>query len=122
MRINDVKVSKNFKLYEFECKDGSNLVKIDPRVIECVQRLRDIVGKPLYINSGYRTPEHNKKIGGSDFSQHVLGKAVDIPQPLGMSVDSFAEMGKKAGFTGIGKYNWGCHFDVRDRPYEFDMR
>lgn len=36
-----------------------------------------------YCNSGYRTPEHNKQIGGAPRSAHVQGKAIDIADPKG---------------------------------------
>lgn len=40
--------------------------------------LRDAWGEPFAINSGYRSPELNRAIGGSKTSQHVLGQAADI--------------------------------------------
>lgn len=40
--------------------------------------LREAWGKPLYINSGYRSPALNKAVGGVATSQHVTGQAVDI--------------------------------------------
>ena len=43
-----------------------------------LQPLRDIYGKPIRINSGYRCPELNKAVGGVPNSQHVLGEAADI--------------------------------------------
>lgn len=121
-RINDIRISKNFKLYEFECKDGNHQVVIHPKLLELAQRLRDRIGKPVVINSAYRTVAYNKKIGGSPNSQHLLGKAVDVRLPPGMTVDELAEHGRAVGFTGIGKYAWGCHFDVRDQPAQWDSR
>ena len=43
-----------------------------------LQPLRDIVGRPLRINSGYRCPELNRAVGGVATSQHVKGEAADI--------------------------------------------
>ncbi len=43
-----------------------------------LQPLRDKVGHPLRINSGYRCPELNKEVGGVPTSQHVKGEAADI--------------------------------------------
>ena len=40
----------------------------------------------IRINSGYRTPEHNKRVGGSPTSQHITGQAVDI-FPLKKDID-----------------------------------
>lgn len=53
-------------------KNLENLVKyvLDP--------LRQMYGKPIYVNSGYRSEALNKAVGGSKTSQHVLGMAADI--------------------------------------------
>lgn len=52
-----------------------------------LQPLRDRVGHPLRINSGYRCPELNKEVGGAATSQHVKGEAADIaaPDPLALA-------------------------------------
>lgn len=43
-----------------------------------LENIRAVVGKPLYINSAFRTPEVNRAVGGSRTSHHLYGKAVDI--------------------------------------------
>lgn len=40
--------------------------------------LREKYGKPIYVNSGYRSRNLNKAVGGSSTSQHLLGLAADI--------------------------------------------
>lgn len=40
--------------------------------------LREWYGKPIYVNSGYRCPELNKKVGGAENSNHLYGYAADI--------------------------------------------
>lgn len=122
MRINDISVAHNFRLYEFECHDGSNSVKVHPELIEKLQKFRELVGKPLKINSAYRTKEYNAKIGGSPRSQHVEGTAADIKLPSGLTVDKFAELAEQVGFRGIGRYHWGIHVDVRETPAKWDYR
>lgn len=42
------------------------------------ERIREIIGKPVIINSGYRCPALNKAVGGAISSQHVLAEALDI--------------------------------------------
>lgn len=121
-RINDIRISKNFKLYEFECKDGNHQVVIHPKLLELAQNLRDRIGKPIIINSAYRTPEYNRKIGGSPTSQHLYGKAIDVRAVPGLTIDELAAHGRAVGFAGIGKYTWGCHFDVREDRAEWDYR
>lgn len=43
-----------------------------------LEPVRSHFGKPFRPNSGYRSPELNKRVGGSPTSQHCLGEAVDI--------------------------------------------
>jgi hypothetical protein len=45
---------------------------------ECFEPLRKWYGKPIRINSFYRSPELNKAVGGSTTSQHCKGEAIDI--------------------------------------------
>jgi len=45
---------------------------------KCFEPLREFYGKPIRINSFYRSPELNKAIGGSSSSQHCSGEAMDI--------------------------------------------
>lgn len=46
--------------------------------VNVLQPLRDFVGHPLKVNSGYRCPRLNTFLGGAPNSQHVKGQAVDI--------------------------------------------
>jgi zinc D-Ala-D-Ala carboxypeptidase len=45
---------------------------------EVFDKVREHFGKPIGITSGFRSPELNKRIGGSKNSQHLEGKALDI--------------------------------------------
>ncbi len=74
--------TKNFKVSEFACKHcGEN--KIDQRVINMCQTIRDYLGVPVRVNSGYRCPAHNKKVGGVPNSNHTKGLAADLSCSLG---------------------------------------
>ena len=57
----NVQVSRNFKVKEFACKDGSDVVFIAPKLVVILQSIRDYYNKPVTINSGYRTVAYNKK-------------------------------------------------------------
>lgn len=46
-----------------------------------MQRVRDLLGVPLFISSGYRSPSLNSAVGGSRTSQHVTGNAADFYAP-----------------------------------------
>lgn len=72
------------------------------------------------ISCGYRSPEHNVKIGSTaSMSQHVQGIAADIqsngaygPSALKQKLKQLIAQGKiPAG--GLGQYSWGVHYDIR---------
>lgn len=76
--------------------------------------LEDALGFPLKVNSAYRDPEHNAKVGGAKHSQHTHGNAFDI-DVSGMSIEQRQEVIRKAreaGFSGVGVYANALHFDV----------
>lgn len=108
------KVSKNFKVKEFACTDGTDPIFIDSELVEVLQKIRDHFGKSVKINSAYRTPTKNKAVGGTAYSQHLYGKAADIVVSLQTpkKVAEYAEklMPKKGG---IGIYKNFVHIDVR---------
>ena len=116
-----VKVSKDFYLYEFESRDTQE-VKIDPVMIKLNQAFRDRVGIPYTPNSAYRTPEHNKRVGGSPKSQHLAGKAIDIPLLKGYTIEEMAGIAEELGFTGIGLYQNFIHVDTREEKARWDFR
>ena len=59
------------------------------RVAEILEQVRDLVGKPINVSSGYRSPSLNKAIGGAPDSAHVKGLAADI-NAYGMSARDLA--------------------------------
>ena len=66
------KVGQHFKAREFACQDGSQVVFVDDYLVSILDILRNQVGEPVYINSGYRTPTRNKKVGGAKYSYHMI--------------------------------------------------
>jgi uncharacterized protein YcbK (DUF882 family) len=105
------RLSRSFKLGEFKSKDNSNLVIIHPALILGLQAIRDVVGKPIRINSGYRSPAHNKAINGSSGSLHVLGMAADIVVE-GVTPIHIASIARDLGFGGVKAYPTFTHVDV----------
>ena len=99
------KLSPNFTVYEFRCRDGSDVVMIDESLVVLLQCIREHFGKPITITSGYRTGTHNTAVGGSRSSQHLLGKAADI-QVAGVSVEDVAAYAESLlpGWGGLGRY------------------
>ena len=49
-----------------------------PRIAQAFESVRSEYGGPINIGSGYRTPAHNRAVGGARFSQHVEGRALDL--------------------------------------------
>ncbi len=107
----NMKLSKNFALNEFACKDGSKEITIDYELIEKLQQFRNVLGKPIKVTSGYRTVTYNKKIGGIATSHHLTGKAADI-KVSGIKPLELAREADKIGFLGIGVYPTFTHVDV----------
>lgn len=109
----ELQLSKNFKVREFACKDGTISTPISQELVTMLQRLRDRLGVPINISSAYRTPKYNKAVGGSTNSQHLYGKAADIT----CSVDPLvvAWVAQDLGFHGVecGIGSNYVHVDMR---------
>lgn len=107
------KLSANFSVREFRCKDGSDKILICQETVNILQAVRNYFGKPITINSAYRTPAHNKRVGGASSSQHVKGTACDI---VVQGVPSWAVAAYlEANYPrhGIGLYANFVHIDSR---------
>jgi len=128
MPINDFQITEHFNLREFQCQDETQAVKLDPEIPKKLEILRGLVSEhkrtdtALKINSGYRTPEYNHKVGGAEKSQHLKGTAADVRLPAGVDADLMASFAEKAGFDGVGKYNSFVHCDVRGYTARWDNR
>src|SRR5690606_34392842 len=126
-----MQLTKNFHLNEFACRDGSETpceaaINIKELAIN-LQVLRDDIKKPISINSGYRSPSYNKRIGGAAKSEHLTGRAGDIvvggmtPLQVHTKIDQLIKAGKMKN-GGLGIYNTFVHYDVRDIPARWDER
>lgn len=90
-------LTRNFSRSEFRCGHCRRLDALDLELVRALQRLRDIVGKPLTIISGYRCCEGNAQVGGAKYSQHLYGRAADIPAGYATPAQC-----NRAGFSGVG--------------------
>jgi len=83
-----------------------------------LEKLRDLAGVPVRVHTGYRGPEHNRKMGGVPHSEHMEGAAADISLP-GVSRQRADELGLEVSQWaggGIGVYDGGfLRVDVRER-------
>ena len=109
------KLSGNFKVSEFACKDGSDAVLVAPRLVMVLQTIRDHFGAAVTINSGYRTPQYNTKVGGVAQSQHCYGTAADITVK-GQTPEAVAAYARTImpDWGGVGIYKSFTHIDVRE--------
>ena len=114
----NMNVGKNFKVREFACKDGSQAVFIDTHLVAILDILRNKIGKPVIINSGYRTPEWNTKCGGAKYSYHMRGMAADIrvnkmtPKQVASILNEIIP-----NECGIIVYSGWIHIDTRSNKY-----
>lgn len=109
---------ENFTKHEVSCKHCGEFY-YDAPAMDKLQRLRDLWGRPLVINSGHRCKSHNANVGGAPGSQH-LKLAFDVRMPKATasrvsgshSQQEFVRLARQVGFTGIGVYNSFVHLDT----------
>ena len=92
----------NFSAAEIACR-GTGAIKINTEAMDKLQALRDRLGKPLIIRSAYRSPEHNRAVGGAPASKHMQGTAFDIAM-ANHDPMAFADAARAIGFLGFGTY------------------
>lgn len=108
-------LSAHFKVREFACGDGSDAVLVAPRLVMVLESIRAHFGAAVTINSGYRTPEYNAKVGGAAHSQHCYGMAADIVVK-GQTPEAVAAFARTLmpDWGGVGVYKSFTHIDVRE--------
>lgn len=110
-------ISSNFKVKEFKCNDGSDKIIVDTEFVETkLQNIRNHFKAAVTINSAYRTPTYNKKVGGASNSYHVKGRAFDIVVK-GHSPSEVAKYARSIGVKGVIEYNTFVHVDSRPKQY-----
>ena len=107
---------------ELECKCGCGNRYIQTAAINKLQLMRNLIGKPIIINSAARCPIHNTTVGGAPKSQHRATEsrpstAFDIALNGHTSKHDLITLAKQVGFKGLGtKYNSFVHVDNRKVP------
>ena len=115
-----MQLTKNFSYQELCCPCCERL-EIDEQFLTALQEIRDAVGRPFKINSGYRCESHNMLIGGARTSKHLLGCAVDISTGNWAASDLHYLIFEITSYhsddhelnTGLGIYPYHIHFDLR---------
>ena len=70
-------IGRYFSHDELKCR-CCDVNQMDQVFVDTLDQIRENYGKPMMVTSGFRCTKHNKKVGGSDFSAHLEGLAVDI--------------------------------------------
>ena len=114
-------IYSQFPWHDFACK-CCGVILVSPKLIGRYSRLIELVTpSTIRIHSGYRCPKHNAEVGGSPWSRHMRGEALDF-HIEGMTLADMYEICRQE-FYGVGRYprwnNPGLHCDVRDERKEW---
>ena len=120
---------KNFSPAEIACR-GTGSIRVHEDALDKLQALRDRLAKPLIVRSAYRSPAHNRAVGGAARSKHLDGTAFDIAMS-NHDPAAFEAAAREVGFLGFGFYprsgfihidlgparTWGERFPVREATF-----
>ncbi|MEK7499904.1 MAG: D-Ala-D-Ala carboxypeptidase family metallohydrolase, partial [Patescibacteria group bacterium] len=107
---------------EFDCKcNNPDCTKtyIDDAALLKLESLRDLIGYPIRINSGYRCSKHQQELRDKGLqtakgtSNHETGSAFDVSCE-NMTGEELATEAKRVGFSGIGTAPTWVHIDTRE--------
>ncbi|SLN61481.1 Zinc D-Ala-D-Ala carboxypeptidase precursor [Roseovarius gaetbuli] len=119
----------SFSPEEIASRDAG-AIRINTEAMDKLQSLRNRLGKPLIVRSAYRSPAHNRAVGGAPASKHMQGTAFDIAMS-NHDPTAFEAAAQAVGFLGFGYYprsgfmhidlgparSWGDPFPPRATPF-----
>jgi uncharacterized protein YcbK (DUF882 family) len=108
----------NFHPREIAC-NGTGILKVHIPSLEALQRVRKAFGQPMFVTSAYRSPEHNRRVGGSPRSQHMQGRAFDIAIESERQGDRIEAAALNEDVRGLGRYpsRHFIHLDWRNDTF-----
>lgn len=112
-----LQLAPNFTLSELAQAYKGSWAVVQPHFIARLQALREEVGAPITVNSGYRNPAWNQSVGGASFSRHQWGDAADITAQ-GMSLEDLGALCTELGAGWVGYYGGHVHCDWRNDPLD----
>jgi uncharacterized protein YcbK (DUF882 family) len=104
-------LNQYFSRSEFACSCGCGYDTVDAMLLEALRELRRHFKKPIRVTSGCRCKAHNEAVGGSERSQHTLGRAADI-QVVDVSPADVQDLAESLGLS-VGRYETFTHIDTR---------
>lgn len=118
-----------FDSKELASKDGAESpygpMQVQEALLQLLNAIRTTYGKPLVVNSAYRSPEHNREVGGVANSYHVQGLAADI-RPTTENKDDLPKLqdlcNRLNSTGGVGIYDTFVHVDARGYRARWDNR
>ena len=120
----------HFSPEEVACRGTGRLV-VNPAAMDALERLRHALGAPMILRSAYRSPEHNRAVGGAPRSKHMEATAFDVAM-ANHDPRRFEALARDCGFQGFGFYprsgfmhvdlgparEWGERFPTRATRFE----
>ena len=108
-------ITEHFRVYEFACSDGSDVVFVSQALVEILENIRVHFGAAVTVTSGYRTVSYNATVeNSSKTSQHCNGLAADLHVDGHTHQEVYNYACQLLGdHGGVGLYSWGVHIDVR---------
>jgi uncharacterized protein YcbK (DUF882 family) len=101
-----------------DIKDHERAVWVDPQLFDLLSRMQCAAAalsgsrQPIFLLSGYRTPERNRSLEGAALrSQHIFGRAADITIS-GFSPAQLGALAAAVGAGGVGLYSRFTHVDT----------
>ena len=108
-------------LYGCPCERHTCVAKVNPRLPQVLDLIRDDTGIPMVITSGPRCVPHNVEIGGAEYSEHIDGEGADVQ--CSNSRDRFMLINSaiKHGINRIGVGKGFLHLGISESNDQFVM-
>jgi zinc D-Ala-D-Ala carboxypeptidase len=114
LAVKQAETQPRWKYFKPEEKTGSfgTIADLKPELVDLLDKARETAQVPFRITSGYRTPAHNKKVGGASDSSHLTREAVDIACTDSAMRDKIIRALITIGFNRIGIAGTFIHCDI----------
>jgi hypothetical protein len=113
----EIQIAPNFILSEVMQLYKGRYALFMPHVVDKLQQMRDSIGGPLFINSGYRNVTYNASVGGAEHSRHIYGDAIDIDSDSA-SLLELQQQCEALGASFTSVYESHVHCDWRNHQLE----